>query len=184
MCKIHVWPPLNQFSTNIPWCTQYTAIFHYCPVFYSLLECECLLNKHVAHGQISLFYCGMVVTKLDNAGCIWRGSWMVWMLIIHVLYMCAKSNVCILCKSWSISGRLIQRWSRVHFARNIICSSWVVHMHFMSSLMWIEDQILRSCAHVKLASGMTDLLSDSSATRASMLSIYWAVLHVLMYIAL
>ena len=42
-------------------------------------------------------------------------------------------------------------------------------MHFTSaSLMWIEDQTLGSCAHVKLVSGMTNLLSDSSATRVSM----------------
>ena len=31
------------------------------------------------------------------------------------VHICAKSNVCILHTSKSISGRLIQRWPRMHF---------------------------------------------------------------------
>ena len=54
--------------------------------------------------------------------------------------MCAKSNVCILNTSRSISGSLIQRWLRVHFTCNVICNSWVAHFmsaSFINTENWI-----------------------------------------------
>ena len=92
MCKMHASPPLNQSSTNTLQCMQYTdialrtciqgmnyehpspyqlqpVVFLYHPVFYSALEHQHLLNRSVAHNQISFFYSGMVVTKLDDTDC-------------------------------------------------------------------------------------------------------------------
>ena len=60
---------------------------------------------------------------------------------IHALYMCAKSNVCILCTSWSISGSLIQRWPRVHLTGNILHSLRVAHFT-SASLMYIKYRLI------------------------------------------
>ena len=38
------------------------------------LECQRLFKRLVARAQISLFYFGMVVTKLDNTSCNWYDS--------------------------------------------------------------------------------------------------------------
>ena len=71
------------------------VIFRYHPVvFHSLLEHQCLSNTSVAHAQISFLYFEIVVLKLDDTGCGWHGSWMVWgshTCILHVmLYIAHK----------------------------------------------------------------------------------------------
>ena len=116
-----------------------SIIVQYFTVLY--IERKRLLCRCVACFQISFIYLGTVVTKLYDTGCSWCGSWMVWMLIIHALYMCAKSNVCMLHTLWRISGRLIQRLSYMHFTCSVILSSRIAH--FMSALlMWIENWII------------------------------------------
>ena len=47
----------------------------------------CLLNKLVTHAQMSFFYFGTVVKKLDNTRCKWCCIWMVRTPIIHTLAM-------------------------------------------------------------------------------------------------